>query len=96
MASVRFTFTLHPVTDSKVVTWLMSQPNTSAAVREALKAYVEKPTPAELGTKLDEILNAIQSARLMTPMPQQEPQEGGEPQAAIEGFDRMVEKFKTG
>lgn len=95
MASVRFTFTLHPVTDSKVVNWLMSQPNTSAAVREALKAYIEKPTPAELGAKLDEILNAIQSARLTAPMPQ-EIQEGGEPQAAIEGFGRMVEKFKTG
>lgn len=95
MASVRFTFTLHPVTDSKVITWLLSQPNTSAAVREALKAYVEKPTPAELGAKLDEILNTIQTARLAAPMPQG-PQEGGEPQAALDGFGRMVEKFKTG
>lgn len=95
MASVRFTFTLHPVTDSKVITWLLSQPNTSAAVREALRAYIEKPTPAELGAKLDEILNAIQTARLAAPMPQ-EPQEGGEPQKAIEGFDKMLERFKTG
>jgi len=95
MASVRFTFTLHPVTDSNVVTWLMSQPNTSAAVREALKAYIEKPTAAELGAKLDEILNAIQTARLVAPTPQVAI-EGEEPQAAIEGFDRMRERFKTG
>lgn len=95
MASVRYTFSLDAIKDTKIVKWLDSQPNTSAAVREALKAYVERPTSAELGARLDEILNAIQSARLMAPMPQ-EPTEGGEPQKAIEGFDRMVEKFKTG
>jgi hypothetical protein len=94
MATVRYTFTLDAVKDAGVVRWLDSQPNTSAAIREALKAYVGKPTNAELGAKLDEVLNAIQTARLVTSSPAQpEASQGGEPAAAVEGFSKMLKRF---
>lgn len=91
-SSVRYSFTLNAITDSKVVFWLDSQPNTSAAIREALTAYVEKPTHADLGAKLDDILNAIQAARWVTPTEKAEPQ-GDEPLAAVAGFEKMCQKF---
>jgi hypothetical protein len=94
MATVRYTFSLDALKDAGVVKWLDSQPNTSAAVREALKAYVEKPTNAELGAKLDEILNAIQTARWTSPLPEEAREsQGNEPEAAIRGFDKMLGKF---
>lgn len=94
MASVRYTFTLDAIKDADVVRWLDSQPNTSAAIREALKAYVEKPTNAELGAKLDEVLNAIQTARLVTPAQAEEKPQRDEPEAAAKGFEKMMKRFK--
>lgn len=93
MASVRYTFSLDALKDAKVVKWLDSQPNISAAVREVLNAHVEGPTNANLGAKLDEILNAIQTARLVRPAPQQEGPQGDEPEAAVAGFGRMLQRF---
>jgi len=93
MASVRYTFTLDPVKDVGVIKWLDSQPNTSAAIRAALEAYIERPTHADIGARLDEILNAIQTARWVTPIsePDQVPQ--GEPTAAVKGFEKVLQKF---
>jgi hypothetical protein len=93
MASVRYTFSLDALKDAEVVKWLDSQPNTSAAVRAALKAYVEKPSNADLSAKLDEILNVIQTARWTSPIPETREPQGDEPEAAIRGFGRMVDKF---
>lgn len=93
MASVRYTFSLDALKDAEVVKWLDSQPNTSAAVRAALKAYVEKPTNADLNTKLDEILNAIQTARWTAPISEPQEPQGDEPEVAVKGFGRMVDKF---
>ena len=93
MASVRYTFSLDALKDVEVVRWLDSQPNTSAAVREALRAYVEKPTNADLNAKLDEILNAIQTVRWTSPVPEPREPQGEEPEAALKGFGRLVDKF---
>jgi hypothetical protein len=93
VASVRYTFSLDALKDAEVVKWLDSQPNTSAAVRAALKAYVEKPTNADLNTKLDEILNAIQTARWTSPVPEPQEPQGEEPEAAVNGFRRMKDRF---
>ena len=93
MATVRYTFTLDAIQDADVVRWLALQPNVSAAVRQALKAYVERPTHADLGDKLDEVLSAIRGIRVVEVGDL--PQEGGgsEPAKAATGLDRMVGKF---
>jgi pyrroline-5-carboxylate reductase len=92
MPSVRYSFTLDAVKDINVIRWLDSQPNTSAAVREGLKAYIEKPTNADLAAKLDEILNAFQTVQWVATTPAQI--EGGdEPAAAVAGFEKMLQKF---
>jgi hypothetical protein len=92
MASVRYSFTLDAVKDVNVIRWLDSQPNTSAAVREALKAYTEKPTNADLAAKLDDILNAFQTAQWVAHAPAQI-ESGDEPAAAVAGFEKMLQKF---
>lgn len=94
MATVRYTFTLDAIQDADVVRWLALQPNVSAAVRQALKAYIERPTHADLGDKLDEVLGAIRGMRFVSAvdLPQGE-EAGGEPTKAAAGLDRMVGKF---
>lgn len=94
MPSVRYSFTLDALKDVDVIRWLDSQSNTSAAVREALKSYVEKPSNADLSLKLDEILNAIQTAQLVTPVEQPQPASSqAEPEIAVKGLKKMIQKF---
>lgn len=95
MATVRYTFTLDAIQDADVVRWLALQPNVSAAVRTALKAYVTRPTHADLGNKLDEMLSAIRGIRVVAAhdLPKED---GGEPARAATGLDRMLGKFKVG
>jgi hypothetical protein len=60
-----------------------------------LKVHVDGPTNADLEARLDEILNAIQETRLTaTPAPASEERPLGEPEEAVRGFGRMVEKFR--
>jgi len=95
MAAVRYTFTLSAVKDADVVRWLELQPNISAAIREALKAYVQRPTHYDLSHKMDEVLTAVRALRYVGAS---EPVEGGgeEPEKAAEGLDEMIAKFAEG
>ena len=97
MATVRYTFALDAIQDANVVRWLALQPNVSAAIREALKAYVERPTHADLSEKLDEVLTALQGMRFVSTGDLPQAQEAtGEPTKAASGLDRMLGRFGAG
>lgn len=95
MPSVRYSFSLDPTADARLVAWLEAQHNTSAAIRSALLAYLDRPTAAELEAKLDQVLNRLNS----TPIAQAANDQAqgtarGEPEAAKQGLDAMIAQFK--
>ena len=94
MAAVRYSFSLDPIKDVDLVRWLEMQANTSAAIREALKSYVDRPTHGELGTKLDRVLDALRNVRVVTPQVPVPDKEQGEPAAARRGLDAMKARFR--
>jgi hypothetical protein len=53
--SCRYTFTIDAIKDDDLLQWLEGQANTSAAVREALRAWVDRPTHQVLDEKLDRV-----------------------------------------
>ena len=94
MATVRYSFSLDPIKDAALVRWLELQANTSAAVREALKHYVERPTLRELDIKLDQVLDALRSVQVIAPQVSLPDAEKGEPAAARRGLNTMKSKFR--
>jgi len=97
MASVRYTFTLDAVRDADIVRWLELQANTSSAVRDALRAYVARPTLFDLDAKLDKILDTMRGVHVVTVGGDgalAEP--NGEPAAARRGLDAMKARFRAG
>ena len=94
MAAVRYSFSLDPIKDADLVRWLEVQANTSAAIREAIKSYVERPTHRELGIKLDRVLDALRNVRVVTPQMPAPDDEQGEPAAARRGLDAMKARFQ--
>jgi len=62
MSTTRFTFSLDAILDADIMLWLERQPNASAAVREALRDFVIKPTLAQIDAKLNLILGSLETA----------------------------------
>jgi len=92
-AKVRYTFALDAINDAEVIRWLEMQGNTSAAIREALKAFVNRPNHDDLSRKLDEVLTTVRTLRFVGPAEARE--EGqGEPEKAARGLGRMVDRFR--
>ena len=92
MAAVRYTFSLDAVQDADLVRWLELQPNTSAAVRDALKAHLERPTLADLGGKLDRVLDALRGVKVLQAGAVDGDQ--GEPARARANLDALKDRFR--
>ncbi len=91
MASVRYSFTLDAIKDAELVRWLELQVNTSASVRDALRAWVDRPTHQELDAKLDQVLEALRDVRVVgTPA---EIQKSTEPARARAGLNALKARF---
>jgi hypothetical protein len=98
MSIVRYTVTLHPILDARVIKWLEQQPNMAAAIREALYQHLDQPSRAELAVKLDQLAELIKT-HPSPPLPELPPKDlhsSEEPEAAQKGLDRMLNRFKTG
>jgi len=93
-AKVRYTFALDAIKDAEVIRWLEMQGNTSAAIRGALKAFVNRPNHDDLSRKLDEVLTAVRTLRFVGPAEAQEGEGQGEPEKAARGLGRMVDRFR--
>ena len=96
MASVRYTFTLDAIKDADLVRWLELQVNTSAAVRDALRAYVAQPTHAHLDAKLDRLLDTLRGVHVVKGASVDDEPAEGEPAAARRGLDAMKRRFREG
>lgn len=94
MPAVRFTFSLDAIQDVDLVRWLELQPNTSAAVREALRAYVDRPTRGQLESKIDQVLDILRGVQVVQAGAGEAGQEGGEPARARANLDKMKERFR--
>lgn len=96
MPRVRYSFALHPIKDADIIRWLELQPNTTAAIRKALAAYVERPSHADLSDKLDAAMNMINALRFAPLVHQGTGDvEKGEPEKAAQGVDKMLSKFRA-
>lgn len=98
MTVVRYTVTLHPIFDARVIEWLEQQPNVAAAIREALYQHLDQPSRAELAVKLDQLAELIKTgpSPLLPETPPKDLHPSEEPEAAQKGLDRMLSRFKTG
>ena len=94
MAAVRYSFSLDPIKDASLVRWLEVQANTSAAIREAIRCYAERPTHRDLDAKLDRVLDALCKVRVVTPQRPVSDGDYGEPAAARRGLDAMKVRFR--
>ena len=94
MPAVRYSISLDPVNDARLVRFLAQQANVSAVVREALYAYVDKPTAVE--TKLDSLLEMMRNMRTVEVPAEETPAEGDEPAEARKGLDAMKKRFRKG
>ena len=95
MPSVRYTFSLDAVQDADLVRWLKLQPNTSAALRDALRAFVERPTLADLDAKLDQALDALRGVKVLQAGAAGDPEhDQAEPARARANLDKMKERFR--
>ena len=95
MASIRYSFTLDPATDTHLATWLKAQHNASAAIRIALLAYITRPTARDIAAKLDLILARLDNVQTVRATDDQEREpEQDEPTAAQRGLDAMIEHFR--
>lgn len=92
MATVRYTFSLDAIQDAAVIRWLEMQPNTSSAVREALRAYTAQPTLADLDGKLDLVLDALRGVQVINGATGDVPADA-EPAAARRGLEAMKRRF---
>jgi hypothetical protein len=94
MAISRFSFSLDVVKDFHIIKWLETQPNLSAAVRQALLEKIETPGLGEIGHKLDRVLDALRNVQVVTPGADHDAPIESEPAAAVAGLDAMIGKFK--
>jgi len=92
MATVRYSFTLDAIKDADLVRWLELQPGISSTIRDALRAYAERPCHADLDAKLNEVLDALRNVQVVTGDKAATPEQG-EPARAVAGLDAMLKKF---
>jgi len=93
-ARVHYSFRLHAVHDADLIRWLELQPNKSAAVREALIAYVRAPSLGTMAAKQDEILAAIRALRVVASVAEGQEKDAESPAAPIPGLEEMLrDKF---
>lgn len=87
---------LDPEHDKDIMRWLGGQPNRSAAVREAIRAYMAK----EQGVTLEDVLAEVQAlpSRLsgMTISNSEPITEGKEPEAAAANLNGLLDRLDTG
>lgn len=95
MATVRYTISLDAIKDAHIVRWLETQPNVSAAVRQALLHEIETVKLSDLEHKLDRVLDALRNVRVIKGTGAGTTEETqGEPAAAAAGLGAMLGKFK--
>lgn len=94
MAAVRYTFSLDAIQDADLVRWLELQPNTSAAVREALRAYVDRPTRGQLESKIDQVLDILRGVQVVQAGTAASDDSEAEPARARANLDKMKERFR--
>jgi len=96
MPTVRYSFSFDTGRDAAIIGWLDSQPNASAAVREAIQACIASPSRADLEAKLDRLLEMIRNLRVVETPAEETPAAGDEPAQARKGLDAMKRRFKDG
>jgi len=65
MASARYTISLDTEKDRELIEYLDGQVNVSATVREALRSYLEMPSPRDLASKIDQVLEQLGSIQVV-------------------------------
>jgi len=95
MPTVRYSFSFDTGRDGGIIRWLDSQPNASAAVREAIQACIASPSRADLEAKLDRLLEMMRNMRTVEVPAEETPAEGDEPAEARKGLDAMKKRFQS-
>jgi len=95
MPTVRYSFSFDTVRDASIIHWLDSQPNASAAVREAIQICAGSPSRADLEAKLDRLLEMMRNMRTVEVPAEETPAEGDEPAEARKGLDAMKKRFQS-
>jgi hypothetical protein len=93
-------FSLNPSADRDIIRWLDEQPNRSAAIRAAIRAYMAKEkgvTLADVLVKLHEMTGEIRTLKVAGTQPEaEEAPEGEEPAAAAANVDSLLDRLDSG
>ena len=94
MAVARYSFTLDPIKDAHLVRWLARQAKISHGVRDALQAYVVRPSHQDLDAKLDQVLEVLRGVRVIGGGAETAGDAEGEPARAVAGLSAMLDRFR--
>ena len=94
MPVVRYSYSLDAIQDADLIRRLETEINASAVVRDALRAWYERPTAADLDAKLDRLLAAMRDVRVIQATAPDDGNPVGEPAAARAGLDGMKQRFR--
>ena len=92
MPAVRYSISLDPINDARLVRFLAQQANISSVCRDALYAYIDRPTAIE--SKLDRVLEMMRNMRTVEVPAKEVPAEGDEPAQTRRGLDAMKKRFQ--
>lgn len=85
---------LDPEADRDILRWLGKQSNRSAAVRDAIRAYMAKETGVTLADVLAEVRALPSRLSMVAVAP--EPEVGEEPEAAAAHLDGLLDRLGNG